>query len=80
MTDGQPPVPSPENQPQPQPQSPVPSPSGFMFAAVFGLAMLFNLYWDATHADYSNPTVTIFLGSCTLLILGVDVGRIIGRR
>lgn len=47
---------------------------GFLFAAVFGVAMLFNLYWDR------NPTVTIFLGSATLLILGVDVGRIIGRR
>lgn len=61
-------------------QAPVPSLSGFLFAAVFGIAMLFNLYWDATHADYSNPTVTIFLGSATLLILGVDVGRIVGRR
>lgn len=73
MTDGQTPVPRP-------PGPPVPSASGFLFAAVFGIAMLFNLYWDATHADYSNPTVTIFLGSATLLILGVDVGRIIGRR
>lgn len=74
MTDGQPPTERPEN------RTPVPSASGFLFAAVFGLAMLFNLYWDATHADYSNPTITIFLGSATLLILGVDVGRIIGRR
>jgi hypothetical protein len=53
---------------------PVPSAIGFLFAAVFGVAMLFNLYMDR------NPTVTIFLGSATLLILGVDVGRIIGRR
>lgn len=53
---------------------PVPSAVGFLFAAVFGVAMLFNLYMDR------NPTVTIFLGSATLLILGVDVGRIIGRR
>ena len=73
MTDGQTPIPSPD-------KPPVPSASGFLFAAVFGIAMLFNLYWDATHGDYSNPTVTIFLGSATLLILGVDVGRIIGRR
>lgn len=56
------------------PRPPVPSAIGFLFAAVFGVAMLFNLYMDR------NPTVTIFLGSATLLILGVDVGRIIGRR
>lgn len=74
MTDDQ----SPES--RPDSRTPVPSASAFLFAAVFGIAMLFNLYWDATHADYSNPTVTIFLGSATLLILGVDVGRIIGRR
>ena len=58
----------------------VPTPLGALLALVFASAMLFNLYWDATHADYSNPTVTIFLGSATLLILGVDVGRILGRR
>ncbi len=74
MTDEQ----TPDSRPPSQP--PIPSASGFLFAAVFGLAMIFNLIWDATHADYSNPTVTIFLGSATLLILGVDVGRIIGRR
>ena len=60
---------------QPPPSTPpVPSAMGFLFAALFGVAMLFNLYMDR------NPTVTIFLGSATLLILGVDVGRIIGRR
>ena len=71
-----------DQEPTPRPPSvaPLPSASGFLFAAVFGLAMLFNLIWDATHADYSNPTVTIFLGSATLLILGVDVGRIVGRK
>lgn len=67
MTDEQTPAPGPE-------RPPVPSAMGFLFAAVFGVAMLFNLYMDR------NPTVTIFLGSATLLILGVDVGRIIGRR
>lgn len=61
-------------EPRPDPRPPVPSAVGFLFAAVFGVAMLFNLYMDR------NPTVTIFLGSATLLILGVDVGRIIGRR
>lgn len=58
----------------PAPRPPVPSAIGFLFAAMFGVAMLFNLYWDR------NPTVTIFLGSATLLILGIDVGRITGRR
>lgn len=71
----------PEAPPQQQPEQPdppapplVPSAMGFAFAAVFLVAMLFNLYMDR------NPTVTIFLGSGALLILGVDVGRIIGRR
>lgn len=59
---------------RPPPRPPVPSAIGFLFAVVFGVAMLFNLYYDR------NPTVTIFLGSATLLILGIDVGRITGRR
>lgn len=68
MSDEQTPAPRPDHRP------PVPSAVGFLFAAIFGIAMLFNLYWDR------NPTVTIFLGSATLLILGIDVGRITGRR
>ena len=60
--------------PAPRTTPPVPSPLAVLFAVVFGIAMLFNLYYDR------NPTVTIFLGSATLLILGIDVGRITGRR
>ena len=65
---------TPEVQPESPPPPLVPSAMAFLFAAVFLVAMLFNLYMDR------NPTVTIFLGSGALLILGVDVGRIIGRR
>lgn len=60
--------------PDAPPSLPVPSAMGFLFAAVFGAAMVFNLYMDR------NPTVTIFLGSATLLILGIDVGRITGKK
>jgi hypothetical protein len=42
--------------------------------------MLFNLVWDATHADYSGERITMFLGAGALLILGVDIGKMIGRR
>lgn len=58
----------------PPSRPPLPSPIGFLFAALFGAAMVFNLYMDR------NPTVTIFLGSATLLILGIDVGRITGKK
>ena len=69
MTDDErPPVPRPHGRP------PVPSAVGFLVGAVFGVAMLFNLYYDR------NPMVTIFLGSGSLLALGIDVGRISGRR
>lgn len=80
MSDETPPTPRPDDQLAPPAAVPVPSLTSFIFATVFGVAMLFNLYWDATHADYSNPTVTIFLGAATLLILGIDAGRIMGRR
>lgn len=61
-------------------QAPVPRPSTFLFAAAFVLAMGFNLFWDATHADYSGEKITIFLGTAALLVLGVDVGKMLGRR
>lgn len=61
-------------------QTPVPRPSTFLFAAAFVIAMAFNLFWDATHADYSGEKVTIFLGTAALLVLGVDVGKMLGRR
>lgn len=61
-------------------QTPIPRPSTFLFAAAFVIAMAFNLFYDATHADYSGERLTIFLGTAALLILGVDVGKMIGRR
>lgn len=61
-------------------QTPIPRPGTFLFAAAFVIAMAFNLFWDATHADYSGERLTIFLGTAALLVLGVDVGKMIGRR
>lgn len=61
-------------------QVPTPRPSVFLFAAAFVVAMAFNLFWDATHAEYAGEKVTIFLGTAALLVLGVDVGKMIGRR
>lgn len=63
-----------EPTPVPRPRPPVPGPLAVLFAIVFGVAMCFNLYYDR------NPMVTIFLGSAALLTLGIDVGRITGRR
>lgn len=80
MSDDQAPVPPSDPTPNALGQAPVPSIGGFLFAAVFGAAMVFNLIWDAMHADYGGEKITMFLGTATLLILGVDVGRIIGRK
>lgn len=82
MTDTAPPEPVPE---PPIPAAPVtvpglPRPGVLLFAAAFAAAMLFNLIYDATHAEYSGERLTIFLGTATLLILGVDIGKMIGRR
>lgn len=63
-----------EQTPAPRSTPPLPSPLAALFALVFAAGMVFNLYMDR------NPTVTIFLGSATLLILGIDVGRITGRK
>lgn len=67
--------------PQQQPPPPIaPRPIVFIFAAIFALAMLFNLVFDAYSAAYHGERITLFLGTATLLILGVDVGKMIGRR
>lgn len=57
-----------------------PRPLVMVFAAVFLAAMLFNLWYDAYHDGYHGERLTMFLGGATLLILGVDVGKMIGRR
>lgn len=63
-----------------QPQAPLPRPGALLFAAAFVIAMFYNLYWDAQHADYSGERLTIFFGAAALLVLGVDVGKIWGRK
>jgi hypothetical protein len=57
-----------------------PRPIVFVFASVFSIAMLFNLVFDAYSGEYHGEKITLFLGTATLLILGVDVGKMIGRR
>lgn len=59
---------------------PTPRPGAALFAAVFVIAMVFNLFWDATHLEYEGSKITMFLGVAALLVLGVDVGKMIGRR
>lgn len=51
-----------------------PRPIVFLFAAGFVVAMVFNMASDG------SDMVTIFLGSAALLVLGVDVGKLTGRR
>lgn len=66
-----------ENTPVEPPQNPdpiTPRPIVFLFAAGFVVAMAFNM------ANDGSDMVTIFLGSAALLILGVDVGKLTGRR
>lgn len=59
----------------PEDDKPVnPRPVVFLFAAGFVVAMVFNMVNDG------SDMVTIFLGSAALLILGVDVGKLTGRR
>lgn len=53
---------------------PTPRPSVMFFAAAFVIVMTFNLYRGG------SDSVTIFLGTGALLTLGVDVGKMIGRR
>lgn len=53
---------------------PTPRPIVFIFAAGFVIAMVLNMVRGG------SDMVTIFLGSAALLILGVDVGKITGRR
>ena len=57
-----------------QSMSSAPRPTVLLFAAVFVIAMLYNL------AHGGSSAVTIFLGSATMLTLGIDVGKITGRR
>lgn len=60
---------------QDTPKPPItPRPIVFIFAAGFVAAMVFNMVRDG------SDMVTIFLGSAALLILGVDVGKLTGRR
>lgn len=63
-----------------RPPLPGPRPSVLLFAAGFVIAMFINLYFDATRTDYAGERVTIFLGAAALLTLGVDIGKLIGRR
>lgn len=66
---------------EPPPQPPLaPRPIVFIFAAVFAIAMVFNLVFDAYSSGYHGERITLFLGTATLLVLGVDVGKMIGRR
>lgn len=51
-----------------------PRPSVMFFAAAFVAIMAFNLW------RHGSDSVTIFLGTSALLTLGVDVGKMIGRR
>lgn len=60
--------------PDPDAPPPAPRPAVMFFAAAFVIVMTFNLYRNG------SDTVTIFLGAGALLTLGVDVGKIIGRR
>jgi hypothetical protein len=66
--------------PEPTPPPPGPRPAVFIFAAVFAIAMIFNLVFDAYSSGYHGERITLFLGTSTLLVLGVDVGKMIGRR
>lgn len=59
---------------EPHAPTPTPRPIVMLFAAAFVVAMGFNLQRGG------SDTVTIFLGAAALLVLGVDVGKIIGRR
>lgn len=61
-------------------QAPIPRPVAMTFAGAFVLAMFFNLYVDATSVEYEGGKITMFLGAAALLTLGVDVGRMIGRK
>lgn len=54
------------------PQSP--RPIVWLFAAAFVVAMFLNM------RNGGSDTVTIFLGCGALLTIGVDVGKLTGRR
>jgi hypothetical protein len=56
------------------PPSARPSPVLFLFAAALVVGMFFNMIKDG------SDTVTISLAGFALLCLGVDVGKMIGRR
>lgn len=56
------------------PQTPAPRPIVFVFAAAFVVAMFLNMVSEG------SDTLTMFLASAALLTIGVDVGKMIGRR
>ena len=58
----------------PPPQTPAPRPIVFVFAAAFVVAMFLNMVSEG------SDTLTMFLASAALLTIGVDVGKMIGRR
>lgn len=53
---------------------PSPRPAFLFFAAVFVAMAAFNLWREG------SESVTIFLCTAALITLGVDVGKMIGRR
>ena len=53
---------------------PAPRPIVFVFAAAFVIAMFLNMISKGSDA------LTMFLASAALLTIGVDVGKMIGRR
>ena len=73
-------TPEPTHRADPPPTPGGPRPVVVAFAAVFLIAMVFNVWYDAYHDGYHGERITMFLGGATLLILGVDVGKMIGRR
>lgn len=60
----------PDSPPGPQ----APRPVVFIFAAAFVVAMFLNM------VSKGSDALTMFLASSALLTIGVDVGKMIGRR
>lgn len=53
----------------------VPRPAVTLIALGITAGLLWNIVFDATHADYEGAKVTIFLGTIVFFVLGFDVSK-----
>lgn len=53
----------------------VPRPAVTLIALAVTAALLWHIYYDASHADYDGGKTTILLGAIVLFTLGFDIGK-----